>query len=203
MPTPTHDLRTRKTPIGELRPHPRNARNGDTDVIGASLAANGQYRPIVASRGGVILAGNHTYAAAVELGWTHLSAVHLDIDPDSDEAVRIMLADNRTADLGEYDPRDLLDLLLTLSDDLTGTGYSDEDLTDLSLLLSAPDLDDLHEEVGDVTSDDELVTIRVHVPPASALLWQAALDATGLDGMEAVVLVIRAGYDALVDASTP
>jgi hypothetical protein len=137
MPTPRHDLRSRRTPIGDLTPHPRNARNGDTDTIARSLEVNGQYRPIVAARGGVILAGNHTYAAALELGWSDLSVVHLDLDPDSEDAVRIMLADNRTADLGRYDEAQLLELLKGIEDDLDGSGYVPEDLSLLEETLDA------------------------------------------------------------------
>ena len=131
MSPPTHQLDTQLLRVDELRPHPRNARNGDVDAIVESLRINGQYRPIVVARGGVILAGNHTYAAAHELGWDELAAVQLDIDPDSAEARRIMLADNRTADLGGYDEGLLLDLLRSLDEDLLGTGYVPDDLDDL------------------------------------------------------------------------
>lgn len=119
---PTHDLTTNHYPIGDLRPHPDNPRNGDTDAISESLRVNGQYRPIVVARGGVILAGNHTYMAAMELGWETIDGVALDVDPESPEALRIMLADNRTADRAWYDDGLLLGLLESL-DSLDGTGY--------------------------------------------------------------------------------
>jgi len=130
-----HQLATDWADITTLRPHPRNARNGDTDAIAASLMANGQYRPIVVARDGVILAGNHTYAAAMELGWDRLACVRLDIDPNGPDAIRIMLADNRTAELGTYDDGLLMALLDTL-DDLDGTGYAQ---TDLDALHAAQD----------------------------------------------------------------
>ena len=132
--TSTHDLATRLIDIETLRPHPHNPRNGDVDAIADSLLTNGQYRPIVVARGGVILAGNHTYAAACQLGWTQLHVVQLDLDPDSAEALRIMAADNRTAELGGYDEGLLTQLLAGLAeldDGLTGTGYSDRDLARL------------------------------------------------------------------------
>ena len=99
----THDLTTRRVKLSTLRPHPRNARNGDVEAVAESLTVNGQYRPIVVTTDGTILAGNHTYAAALSLGWDRIAAVTVDVAPESPEALRIMLADNRTADLGGYD----------------------------------------------------------------------------------------------------
>lgn len=139
---PLHDLATHRTPIHELRPHPNNPRNGDTSAIASSLTVNGQYRPIVVARGGVILAGNHTYAAAMELGWSHIATVQLDLDPVSPEALRIMAADNRTADLGNYDEGLLLDLLRELDTTvgLDGSGYDPDALDHLAHQLAVDDL---------------------------------------------------------------
>lgn len=89
---------------------------------------------------GTILAGNHTYAAAMELGWTGLDCHVLDLDPYSVEAKRIMLVDNRTSDLGSYDEGLLLGLLEDFDvGDLAGTGYSPKDVEDLR---GVPDEDD-------------------------------------------------------------
>jgi ParB-like chromosome segregation protein Spo0J len=133
--------------IDTLRPHPRNARNGDTDAIAESLRVNGQYRPIVIAADGTILAGNHTYMAAMEIGWDRITAVRIDVAPDGPEAHRIMLADNRTADLGNYDRGLLADLLVNLNTDvgLIGTGYTEEYLTDLLEQL---------EQTGPIIVDD-------------------------------------------------
>lgn len=116
-----------KVAVGELRPHPRNPRNGDTERIADSLQRNGQYKPIVVARDGTVLAGNHTYAAALSLGWEHLYAIITPYDPGSDEATRLMLADNRTSDYATYDPGQLLDLLDSLPE-LGGTGFGESDL---------------------------------------------------------------------------
>jgi hypothetical protein len=124
------------TRLEDLTPHPRNPRNGDVEVIASSLAAHGQYRPIVVSRDGVILAGNHTYAAALALGWTEILTWRLDLDSNDPRATAILLADNRTSDLGRYDEGLLLDLLKEMPV-LDGTGYTPDDLDDL-LRLTAP-----------------------------------------------------------------
>lgn len=127
------------TDINQLRPHPTNARNGDTDAIAASIQTNGLYRPLYAQRStGHILAGNHTYAAALELGATHLPVIWLDIDDEA--ALRILIADNRTADLGTYDDALLAQTLTALTATetaLLGTGYTDDDLTTLMQDLAA------------------------------------------------------------------
>jgi site-specific DNA-methyltransferase (adenine-specific) len=119
-------LTTEHVDINDLRPHPRNARNGDVDAIADSLRMNGQFRPIVVAEDGTILAGNHTYMAAMELGWESIAVVRLPLQPESPEAIRVLLADNRTADLGTYDDGLLLDLLAALDEaegGLIGTGY--------------------------------------------------------------------------------
>ena len=138
--------------IDTLRPHPSNPRNGDVDVIAESLRVNGQYRPIVIARDGTILAGNPAYVAAMQIGWDVISVVRLDISPDSDDAIRIMLADNRTADLGNYDNGILAQLLthMAANDSLLGTGYDSDSLADLLNSIDAP-LNELPDHVGEPT----------------------------------------------------
>lgn len=127
--------------IDSLTPHPGNPRRGDVEAIKDSLQRNGQYQPIVVDAGNVILAGNHTWLAAQELGWTEITVVRLDVDQDT--AARIVLTDNRTSDLAAYDDGALLELLSGLGD-LGGTGWEDEDLNDLRFMLEEEmDLSDL------------------------------------------------------------
>jgi hypothetical protein len=115
------------TPIADLRQHPDNPRNGDIELIAESLARNGQYRPIVTATDGTILAGNHVYAAALSLGWTHLDTVTVPHPPESVEARRIMLVDNRASDVAAYD-RPLLMQHLAALPDLVGSGWTDRDV---------------------------------------------------------------------------
>lgn len=118
--------RTKNTPLDKLRPHPDNPNNGDTDAITESLRINGQYRPIVANADGTILAGHHVYAAALELGWTHLQVTWVDVDDTA--ARRILIADNRIARLARLDDGLLAEILTDLNNSagLEGTGYTDE-----------------------------------------------------------------------------
>ena len=134
----TENLTLERAPLAELRPHPDNPRNGDTAAIMAPLEAHGQYAPLVVAREGTVLVGNHRYAAAAELGWAELDVIRLDCEPDDPEAIKIMLADNRTSDLGRYDDGLLVQLLQavsTVDDTLVGTGYSPDDLSDLMALM--------------------------------------------------------------------
>jgi len=97
--------------INEIRIHPLNPREGDIGAISSSLEVMGQYRPIVANkRTKHILSGNHTYQAAVQLGWEKI-AVHW-IDVEDVEEMKILIVDNRTSDLATYDPQELHKLLL-------------------------------------------------------------------------------------------
>lgn len=127
-------LRAETLPLSGLVGYYRNPRKGDVPAIATSLRINGQYRQIVVNEGTLtgrpleVLAGNHTVAAARELGWEDIKVVLVDVDEEA--AARIVAADNRTADRGSYDEAALVDLLQGIGD-LEGTGYSDDYLDTL------------------------------------------------------------------------
>jgi ParB-like chromosome segregation protein Spo0J len=75
------------------------------------LEINKQYRPIVVQKStNKILAGNHTWLAAQSLGWEEIAVVYVDVDDVA--AKRIVLADNRTNDLADYDGQILAELFV-------------------------------------------------------------------------------------------
>lgn len=126
-------LESLRVPVDSLKPYSRNPRRGNTEQIVASLRRHGQYRPIVVNaRTQEVLAGNHTLAAARELGWDDIAATFVDVDED--QAARIVLVDNRANDLAVYDDAELASLLQSLPD-LDGTGF---DVPDLEALTQAP-----------------------------------------------------------------
>jgi len=133
-------------PIDGVHPHPRNVRQGDVGAIATSLEAHGQYRPIVYQlSSGNIIAGNHTWKAAKSLGWVTIAATAFDCDDE--QALRILLVDNRTGDLATYDDAALVELLKELSatdEGLSGTMFDGDDL---DLLIS--DLERDREEVAE------------------------------------------------------
>lgn len=143
-------------PLGALVRHPRNARQGDVGAIAASLARFGQQKPIVAQRrdGGphVIVAGNHLYEAARQMGWDGI-AVNVS-DMTDREASAFLVADNRTQELGSYDEDVLAGLLRDIAEagDLAGTGYDGDDVDALLARLAStePIVGDAPEETTTV-----------------------------------------------------
>ncbi|MFH8772064.1 ParB/RepB/Spo0J family partition protein [Streptomyces sp. NPDC017958] len=121
-------------PIDDLTEYHRNPRSGDVDAIADSLRVNGQYKAIVVNRGthtgrpNEILAGNHTWAAAKQLGWEQIAATFIDVGDE--DAARIVVVDNRTSDLAGYDSELLADILEGLPN-LEGTGYDQDALAKL------------------------------------------------------------------------
>lgn len=113
-------------PVGVLHTHERNPRRGDIEAIAASLQRFGQQRPILHDAGNSIVAGNHTYQAALTIGWTHIAATRSDL-ASAEEIERYLIADNRTSDLATYDNAELR-ALLEAQGTLDGTGYGDDDL---------------------------------------------------------------------------
>jgi len=131
MSTPTLDDTVYDTPIGALVEYPGNPRMGNVEKIAESLKTNGQYRPILVRRDTrEILAGNHTWKAARELGWKTIKVTYLDGVTDA-QAKKIVLADNRLSDVAEYSIPDLTQLLEDLGRDIEGTGYTSYDVSEL------------------------------------------------------------------------
>lgn len=121
-------------PIDQVRPHPRNKRQGDVGAMCLRLEHDGQYRLAVVQRStGYICAGSHMWKAAKALGWTHLAVLYKDMDDTA--ALQLMVGDNRQADQGSYDQDGLEELLTELATKgaLDGTGYTGDDLDDLRM----------------------------------------------------------------------
>jgi ParB-like chromosome segregation protein Spo0J len=120
-------------PVDRLTVHPDNPRRGNVNAIKQSIEANGFQGALVVQRStGLVLAGNHRLVAARELGHTKVPVIWADVDDE--RARRILLADNRTADQATWDEAALAELLgeLAIGDEaLIGTGFSEDDLSDL------------------------------------------------------------------------
>lgn len=90
--------------IDILLPDPANARKHNEknlDAIKGSLAKFGQQKPIVINAKNIVLAGNGTLAAAKSLGWKEIWIVKSELK--GSDATAFSLADNRTAELAEWD----------------------------------------------------------------------------------------------------
>ena len=94
-------------------------------AIANSLSRFGQRKPI-AVQGSKVLAGNGTLEAARSLGWTEIAIVKVPDDWDKETAKAYALADNRTAELAEWDELELAKQLLELEEaqwDITEIGF--------------------------------------------------------------------------------
>lgn len=122
-------LTVRQIKVSDLKEHPRNARRGNVPKIMESLETHGQYRALVVQASSMtVCAGNHTLQAARRLGWKTVACHVLDITDE--QALRILVVDNRTSDQADYDREALAHILDDLSE-LTGTGWDQMDVDDL------------------------------------------------------------------------
>lgn len=162
-----------QVPVGDLKQHPDNPRQGDIGAIVESIRTNGWYGTVIAQKStGHVLAGNHRLEAARQLGIETVPVVWLDVDDD--RARRILLVDNRTNDLAAYDDRALAELLTEMAGDpeqLLGTGYDGDALDQL-----LADLDSTHRPIRDYEG-----------PPS---VKKAIFDGTDL---RQIILTVRMG----------
>ena len=102
--------------IDQLNLDSQNARKHDDKnlkAIADSLRQFGQRKPIVL-HGQTVVAGNGTLIAARSLGWTDIQAVYVPEYWSADQVKAYALADNRTAELAEWDEKILTSQLLEL-----------------------------------------------------------------------------------------
>jgi ParB-like nuclease domain len=150
--------------IDSLRADPENARRHgkrNLDAIADSLRRFGQQKPIVVDFNDVVRAGNGQFAAAKSLGWSHIEIVRSDLP--SRELTAYAIADNRTAELAEWDSFVLNNQLL--DDELGNVGFSVEEVHRFAeeienILPPPPDIPALFEVV--VECADEAGQKRVY-----------------------------------------
>jgi hypothetical protein len=150
--------------IKDLTPDPRNARKHGADnlrVLAESLKQFGQRKPIVISESGQVVAGNGTLEAAKKLGWLEIQAVRVPEDWTPEMIRAFAIADNRTAELSEFDRVILTEQLVELKEadfDLKALGFTETTVEDFSRISSAQvngSTDALKEWVGMPDYDNE------------------------------------------------
>lgn len=149
------DLQHLVVPIDALRPDPRNARKHNERnmrAIRTSLEMFGQRKPIVIDTDGVVIAGNGTLQAALSLGADRIAVVRFEGTPE--EARSYALADNKTAELAEWD---FPELALQL-DELKGIS---PELFD----ASGFDLDEMSKIVADLGEPPPVGNVENEPPP--------------------------------------
>lgn len=137
-------MRIDRVQVKTLTMDPANVRNhGDKNMkaIKASLSRFGQQKPIVVDANGIVVAGNGTLAAADALGWTEISTVSTELN--GAEAIAYAIADNRTAELGDWDTeslsKQLSALQLEADELLEASGFSNAELAALVNKFVSPE----------------------------------------------------------------
>jgi site-specific DNA-methyltransferase (adenine-specific) len=156
-------------PCAELHNDPANVRkHGEQNLaaIKASLARFGQQKPIVVNQDGVVIAGNGTLMAARALGWQTIKAVRTNLA--GSEATAFAIADNRTAELAEWDDAALQQQLAAIAIDdeelLAATGFDEKELAKLAA-ANAPEVteDDVPEPPAEpITQPGDLWLLGKH-----------------------------------------
>jgi DNA modification methylase len=161
-------LRRLSMSIADLTPDPANARKHgprNLDAIKASLSAFGQRKPVVVQAEGMIVrAGNGTLEAAKALGWETIAAVVL--DDDNATASQFAIADNRTAELAEWDDETLASLLDGMDEPTRDMlAFDDKELAGLMRGLEPDEIveDEAPEPPADpITQPGDLWTLGQH-----------------------------------------
>lgn len=150
------DLKTRAVKLSELTTDPQNVRTHDAanlQAIARSLDSFGQRKPLVCARANdnslVVIAGNGTLEAARALGWSEIVIAEVPREWDADKARAYAIADNRTAELADWDKVTLASAML----ELEAVGW---DAATLGFSTETPDF--APEEDEDVRLDRKSVT---------------------------------------------
>jgi DNA modification methylase len=159
-------------PCDSLNCDSANARTHPTKNIKALRASYKRFKqrkPVVVRKAGrVVEAGNGTLEVFRALGWTHIAAVI--IDEPATEAAAYALADNRSAELADWDTDILganLEALIEDGIDVDDLGWTDDELAELIGIEPEPPgntegADDIPEAVEVVTKTGDLWILGDH-----------------------------------------
>ena len=208
----THNIATGltklKIPIDVLTEDESNARLHEGRSIKAikeSLSRFGQQKPIVLRQDGKsVLAGNGTLRAARELGWTQIAAVKTKLK--GEEAAAFSIADNRTAELSDWDVG-VLEEHIGSFDTLDGIGFT---MAELGELFKTDDDDSPALLEGNLPSEEDIEEtnvkfVQLYFEPESYDKFIAAVqllaEVFGTDNVTDTVLnaVLEASNDRQTD----
>ncbi len=146
-------MKTERVTVASLLFDPANVRKHgerNLDAIKASLARFGQQKPIVVDSDGIVRAGNGTLMAAKALGWDEIEIVRTNLR--GSEATAYAIADNRTAELAEWDEGALAEQLAALQIDdealAAATGFDASEIERMALPVEV-----VEDEVPEVPAD--------------------------------------------------
>lgn len=122
-----------RVPIDELTSDSENVRqhsDRNLEAIKASLTKFGQQTPIVVDHRGVVIAGNARLTAAKQLGWDSIDIIRTTLT--GAEATAYAIADNRTAELAQWDHALLVDSLQDLDAEIqAATGFTADEIASM------------------------------------------------------------------------
>ena len=128
--------------LEDIRPYENNPRVNDAAVpaVAESLKKFGWQQPLVIDRNNVIVCGHTRYKAAISLGMTTAPCKYADELTD-EEITAYRLADNKTAELAEWDADKMAEELSKCSElDMSAFGF------DLSNLMEDEDIQIVDDE---------------------------------------------------------
>jgi len=132
----------------ELTLDPNNARvhsEKSIEAVAESLRVFGLQKPIVVDSENRVVAGNGTLQAALSLGWESISVVRVPKDWSEEMITAFAIADNRTAELSEWNKEILAEQLLDLEEEefaLEWLGFEPEVEREEKVLEEFPSFDD-------------------------------------------------------------
>jgi ParB-like chromosome segregation protein Spo0J len=154
----TPKLKIQSMSVAVLSLDPANVREHNQrnmEAIRASLTRFGQQKPIVIDADGVIVAGNGTLGAAMALGWETIDVVCTDLN--GADAIAYAIADNRTAELANWDEDALAQTLNGLSSEQSmAAGF---DASELESLLARLAKDSDPGDPGEDSFDPEFLVL--------------------------------------------
>jgi DNA modification methylase len=132
--------------VTDVRLYPHNPRRNDQAVaaVAASIREFGFRQPLVVDRHGEIVVGSTRYKAALQLG-LEMVPVHVAVGLTPAQLKAYRLADNKTAELAEWDDSLLIQELVALQHmdfDLDVVGFSTDELQALFQAEIEPGLTD-------------------------------------------------------------
>lgn len=152
-----------KAKIASLKNDNHNKRKHDAHhiaILGGLLRKFGQVKPIVIDAKNVVVAGNGILAAAKAIGWTDIDCVVTQLK--GSERDDFAIADNRAAELSEWEDAALLEYLQ--DDDESGRaamlGFDDADLRQMIGKQIKKDAKQKNEGAGNA-DDFEVVTLTM------------------------------------------
>ena len=149
----------------ELIPYENNPRNNDgaVDAVAASIKNFGFKIPIVIDKDGVIVAGHTRLKAAKKLGMEKVPCIIAD-DLNEEQVKAFRLADNKTAELAEWDEELLAEELEALQDvDMEQFGFEGiENLLDETKDAEEDNFDEDAEEIPTITKPGDVWKLGDH-----------------------------------------